>query len=174
MKLRALALAALLLAPAPALAQRIHVDTDDDGPGRIGRRYETSEAVMAMENTSREVALVLTRRVVALQLTDRTLRQAERDMREDGEKDDGFLARMIADVAKSAARSMLNHSIEYPVSEIRSADYRNGELIIVTRDGERLFEDTDVNDRDVMRSFSPEQARAFVRELNRLKGRAEL
>ena len=173
MKLRALALAALLLAPAPALAQRIHVDTDDDGPGRVGRRYEPREAVTAIETTNREVALVLTRRVVALQLTDRTLRQAEHDMREDG-KEDGFLARMIADVAKSAARSMLNHSIEYPLSEIRSADYRNGELILVTRDGDRLFADTDVNDRDVMRSFSPDQARAFVAQLNRMKRQIEL
>ena len=74
----------------------------------------------------------------------------------------------------TAARSMLNHSIEYPLSEIRSADYRNGELILVTRDGDRLFADTDVNDRDVMRSFSPDQARAFVAQLNRVKRQIEL
>ena len=78
MKLPVLALSALLLIPAhSAAAQRhgthIEINDDDHGssPARPGPRHDLRDACFAMTTTDDVASLLLTRRVVALQLTER-------------------------------------------------------------------------------------------------------
>jgi len=47
--------------------------------------------------------------------------------------------------------------------------YRDGRLILVTEDGDRIFEDLDINDHEVLEGFAEHDARAFVREFRRVK-----
>jgi hypothetical protein len=175
-KLRTLALGALILLPAQqAMAQGHHHShvtinsDDDDSPARPGPRHSLRDAQIAITTTDNTASFVLTRSVVALQLTERALREI-RDG-DDDDREDGVFASMIASAVRGTVASVLRHSIEVPVSDLRSVDYRNGRLIFVTEDGERIFEDTEINDTDVTASFSARDAQAFVREFRAMKAR---
>ena len=175
----ALLLLPLLAVPARAVeaqdhGTRVSVSTgsDDDSPGRIGPRRHPRDARAAIATRDGKVALLLTRDAVAMQLTDRGLREIGRDMDEDGDEEDGFLAGIIQAAVRSSVTTMLKRSVEVPVSEIRDVEYRGGRLVFTGEDGERVFDHVTVNDTDVMTSFSDADARAFVREFRRLKAAA--
>ncbi|HEX8274313.1 MAG TPA: hypothetical protein VF615_16875 [Longimicrobiaceae bacterium] len=176
----ALLLLLLLAVPARAVSAQIHgtrvtvsADSDDDSPGRLGQRRDPRGARSAIATRDGKVALLLTRDEVVMQLTDRALRDIRREMAEDMDEDDdgeeGFLEGIVQAAVRRSVSSMLNRSVEYPVSDLRDVQYRGGRLLFTTRDGERVFENVNVNDTDVMESFSEADARAFVREFQRLK-----
>lgn len=177
----ALLLLPLLAVPARAVSAQDHdhdrrdprvsvsTGSDDDSPGRIGPRRHPRDARTAIATRDGMVALLLTRDAVAMQLTDRGLRDIGRDMDEDMDEEEGFLAGIIQAAVRSSVATMLKRSVEYPVSEIRDVSYRDGRLVFTGEDGERVFDSVTVNDTDVMTSFSDADARAFVREFRRLK-----
>ncbi len=176
----ALLLLPLLAVPARAVSAQDHehrprvtVSTssdDDDSHGRIGPRRHLRDARAAIATRDGMVALLLTRDAVAMQLTDRGLRDIGRDMDGDmEEEEEGFLAGIIQAAVRSSVTTMLKRSVEYPVSEIRDVSHRDGRLVFTSEDGERVFDSVKVNDTDVMTSFSDADARAFVREFRRLK-----
>ena len=178
----ALLLLPLLAVPARAVSAQDHdhdrrgtrvsvsTGSDDDSPGRIGPRRHPRDARSAIATRDGMVALLLTRDAVAMQLTDRGLRDIGRDMDEDmEEEEEGFLAGIIQAAVRSSVTTMLKRSVEYPVREIRDVSYRDGRLVFTSEDGERVFDSVTVNDTDVMTSFSDTDARAFVREFRRLK-----
>lgn len=183
MKLFLAAVAALTLASAPATAvaqdrhhshANVEINDDaDDSPARPGPRHDPRDARMAISTRGDEVSLILTDEVVAMQLTERTLRDIRRDMDEDedNDKSDGFFARMVSSAVRGTVHSMLRRSMEVPVRELRSVEYEDGRLVFTTRDGERVFEHVKVNDEEMMDSFSPAEARAFVREFRAVKAR---
>lgn len=168
--------AALVLAPVePVAAQRngprIEIHNDDDSPARLGPRHSLAEARHAITTTNHVASLLLTRDAVAMQLTDRALRDIGREMSEEEGGEDGFFARLVGNAVRSGVQTMLRRSVEYPVRDLRSVEYRGGQLVFTTEEGERIFEDVEVNDTEVMKSFSANDARAFVREFNALKAR---
>lgn len=178
MKLSALALAALLVVPAhQAMAQRHHGahleinDVDGHDVARPGPRYAPRDAQLAISTTNDAASFILTREVVALQLTDRTLRDVHADMDRDTREETGFFASMVASVVRSSVGSMLRHSLEVPIRDIRTVDYRAGRLVFVTEEGERIFEKAEINGTDLTASFSARDAQAFVREFRALKAR---
>jgi hypothetical protein len=142
-----------------------------DQSARLAPRQNARDAEVAINTENGEVTLLLTRDVVALQLSDRTLRKIRRDLREnDGEEtDDGMLGQVIRTAVFSIVSGALTHSVEYPLSELRDVKYEDGELVLRTQDGDRLFHKVEINDTPVFRSFSAEDARDFVREFQRLK-----
>ncbi|HEX2187989.1 MAG TPA: hypothetical protein VHG51_03775 [Longimicrobiaceae bacterium] len=174
----ALLLLPLLAVPAGAAQAQEHatrVDVShgsDDGPGRIGRRWDPRDARSAITTRDGMVMVLLTRDAVAMQLTDRGLRDVAREMDEDVRDEDGLLAGVIAAAVRGSVRTMLKRSVEYPVSELGDVSYRGGRLVFTGEDGERVFDSVTVNDADVVESFSEADARAFVREFRRLKARA--
>jgi len=144
----------------------------EDSPARMGPRRDAREARLAINSTNDAVSLLLTGDVVALQLSERTLRQVTREMADDAaDEDDGFMARMIGDAVRSSVSNMLRRSIEYPVRDLRSVEYLGGRLVFTTEEGEQIFEDVEVNDAKMAESFSPADARAFVREFQAVKAR---
>jgi hypothetical protein len=180
MKLPVLALSALMLLPAhQAAAQRhgTHIEINDDdhdgSPARPGPRHDLRDARYAITTTDDVASLLLTRRVVALQLTERALGIIGREMDEDDEDGDGgFIGRFVASVVKSSVRTVLRRSLEIPIDDVRSVDYRNGRLVITTEDDDRVFDQVEVNDTDVMESFSRRDAEEFVRQFRALKARS--
>jgi hypothetical protein len=64
----------------------------------------------------------------------------------------------------------LKHSAEVPVAALEDVEYRNGELVFTTADGERLFQGFDIDDEPLTKAFSELDAKAFVREFHRVKG----
>jgi len=178
MKTAAFVLLLLALVPAQdALAHRhgrVHFGSDHsccDPPAHFASRHDLGTAHLAITTEDGSANLVLTRRVVAVQLSDRVLHKLDREIRQEKDEDDGFLADVIKSAVLGSVRSLLDHSFECPIYEVRDAEYRNGRLILTTEDGDRLFDGLDVNDEEVLANFSERDARAFVREFNRLKGR---
>lgn len=168
----------LLAAPAGVAqaqqhATRISVSHgEDEGSGRIGRRWDPRDARSAITTRDGTVMMLLTRDAVALQLTDRGLRDVAREMDRDARKEEGFLAEVVAAAVRGSVHTMLKRSVEYPVSELRDVSYRGGRLVFTSEDGERVFGSVTVNDADVMESFSEADARAFAREFRRVKDRS--
>ena len=181
MKKAALALVLLVLLPTGrALAHGRCADGPDlrssccDPPARWGPRHDADEARIAITTGGRDVTLLLTLDVVALQLSDRRFHRVCRELhrRADVDDDGNILAEAIEAAVLSGVRALLDHSAECPIRDLRDVEYRRGRLIFTTEDGERIFEDMSLNDRDVMRDFSERDARAFVREFQRVKGRS--
>lgn len=174
MKLSILPVAALCLAAAsPATAQHHHGDIQIHGhaglsPRHWGQRHDPRTARVAIDNNDNSVTLLITRDMVALQLTDRMLRQVDHEMDADRE-DDGAIARFISNAIINRVSSMLRRSVEYRLEELRDVQYRDGRLIITTDDGDCAFDHIEVNDRDVSEAFSPADAQRFVREFHALK-----
>ena len=179
MKTAALALAFLALAAQPALlpvraAAAAGTDFSCDPPARWAARHDADEARLAITTEDGDVTLLLTQRVVALQLSDRTFHRVNRELRHQERADDGQgnpLADAIRTAILSSVRALLDHGAECSIRDLSDVDYRHGELIFTTEDGERLFEHVVLDDSNVMESFAADDARAFVREFRRPKAR---
>lgn len=141
-------------------------------PTRWANRWDPNEARRAITTEDGTVTLLIDDREVALQLSDRAMHKIGRKLRDETEDaDENPLGQAIKDAVLGVVRSMLDHSVECRVRDLRSVDYRDGRLELVTNDGDRLFEKIEVDDRDVLESFSPSEARAFVAEFQRVKHR---
>ena len=157
---------AVALCAQPAAAQRDR----DDSDARVVSRQPLRRAQSAIETRNGQVALLLVDRTLVMQLTDRGLDRVERDMDDDARKETGF-ARFVVGVVRSGVRNLLDHGIEYPLSELRDARYENGRIVLIDRQGKQIFENVQVNDMEVMESFSPAEARAFVARVNQARRR---
>lgn len=173
-------LAALLAvaSAAPALAHDPHDDHgvrlnhfDCDDPLRWGPRHGAVRARCAITSEDGKLTFVLTDRVVALQLSDRTMRKLDRELHRarHEDDDDGPIGEAIKVAVLGAVRSMLDHSAECPVRELCDVRVADGRLVFVARDGERLFEHFEVDDDNVLEAFDPRDAERFAEEFRRLK-----
>jgi hypothetical protein len=141
-----------------------------DPPARWAPRHDAEEARFVIKSREGHSVLLLTDEVVALQLSDRTLRDFRREIRnEQEEEEDNVLSHAIKSAVLSGVRTLFNKSAECPVRHLRDVEYRNERLVVITKDGEHLFENVEVNDEDVLSSFSERDAKAFVREFRKLK-----
>jgi hypothetical protein len=170
-----LILAALLPAGA-ALAHDHHVklgSCEVREPLDWGARHDLARARYAMLTEDRAVALVLTGDVVAFQLSDRAFRDLDRDIaREKHDDEDDVIGGAIKSAILGGVRALLDHSLECPVEDLRDVRYRDGRLILITQDGDRIFEDLSINDNEVLESFSEHDAQVFAREFRRAKERS--
>jgi hypothetical protein len=145
-----------------------------EAPARWAARHDSEDARIAITTEDGDVTLLLTRRVVALQLSDRTFHKVNRELRrKKQEEEDNPIAEALKTAVIGSVRALLDHSAECPVRELSDVAYRGGRLIFTTEDGDRIFEDVEVHDSDVMGDFSERDAREFVREFRRLKARMD-
>lgn len=167
-----LMLAALLPAGA-ALAHDHHMSIGSCGvrePLDWGARHDQRRARFAMLTDDRGAEMLITREVVALQLSDRTLRKLNRELAREDDDEDGLLAGIIKSAVLGSVRALLDHSLECPLDRLRDVRYRDGRLELIAVDGRHLLEDLKIDDQEVLESFSSADARAFVFEFRRLKG----
>lgn len=143
-----------------------------ESPARWAPRRDSRLAHWHTTSRNGHVALLLTRNTVTFQLSDEAMRKAERELRESAEpeEDDGPLGAAIKSAVVAGVRVILKHSAEVPLSQLDEVEYRNGELVFTTIDGDRLFQGFEIDDQPLTRSFDELDARAFVREFHRLKG----
>jgi hypothetical protein len=175
----ALALACLLLVPASGAFACDRDDysptirlTDWKEPVRWTERHDPDDARLAISTRGNKATLLITDEVVAMQLSERTFAKIQKKLaKERDEEEDHALARAIKTAVLSSVVALLDHSAECSVDDIRDVDYRNGRLVFVSEDGDRLFESVEVDDDDLTTAFSERDARAFVREFRRVKAR---
>ncbi len=132
-------------------------------------RHDIGRARYAMPTRNRSVVLLITRRHVAVQLSDRTMREIDREMRNERDEDEGVIVNAFKSAVLGGVRSLLDHSFECPLDELCDARYRDGRLELITEDGDRIFEDIQIEDRDLLESFRAQDAQAFVEEFHRLR-----
>jgi hypothetical protein len=141
-----------------------------ESPARWEDRQDPRDARIAIVTEDDDAMLVLTDDVVAVQLSDRVMRKVRRELRKEEDlDDDNALAHAIKAAVLSGVRALLDHSAVCSIRDLRDVDYRHGRLVFTTEDGERIFDDIDVNGEDVMSGFSDRDARVFVREFRRIK-----
>ena len=176
--MRAAVMTLLLAALLPAGAAFAHDHDLNIGsvevrePLEWAARHDLARARFAILTEDRAAALVLTRDVVAVQLSDRTMRKLDREMSRERDQEDNVIADAIKSAILGSVRSLLDHSLECPIEDLRDVRYRDGRLILITEDGDRIFEDLEINDHYVLEGFTEHDALAFVREFRRVKGRS--
>ncbi len=138
---------------------------------RFAARHDAGNARLAITTQDGDATLILTSDVVAVQLSEAKFREVIRKLRDEEYADDNPLARVIKTAVLSSVRSLLNHSAEVRIRDLRDVVYEDGRLVFITESGQHVFRHVDVGDRSVLDEFSESDARAFVREFHRVKGR---
>lgn len=175
MRTTAIGIALLALATSPVVptASPAHASSlTCRGLGRevhISDRLDPADARIAITTQDGEVTLLLTDRHVVLQLSDRTLRQVRRELRDARDEQDHWLASTIATAVTGAVGELLDHSFTCRVRDLRDVSHRDGRLVFTGRHGKAVFIDEDECDSDFSRAFSERDADNFVREFRRVK-----
>jgi hypothetical protein len=132
----------------------------DDSRTRVGARHTAREARVAVETRSGGATLLLLNDAVAVQLSDTALGALEPNA------DTSVIEEMLA----AGVGVIVRKSVEYPLAHIRSAEIRNGILVLTNDEGKAVFSDIKVNGSNVTRDFSPADAARFVSAFRALKG----
>jgi hypothetical protein len=142
-----------------------------DPPVHWMPRHDSRDARKAITTESGDAMVVLTERVVAVQLSDRTIHKMKREFRKEKEDEDNIIASAIKNAVMSTVETFLDRSAEVSVRDLRDVSYRDGRLVFTTEDDDPIFEKIDINDEPMMRGFSEVDARAFVQEFRRVKAK---
>jgi DNA-binding protein YbaB len=157
----------LLLSTAVAVAgekkkEGISVSFDsDDARTQLAPRHALREARVAVRTRNGAAVLLLTGDVVAVQLSDATLAAVEAD--ED--------ANLLEEMLVAGVRAAMKKSVEYPIAHIRSAEIRNGNLVLTNDEGKPVFSEIKVNGNNVTRDIAAADAARFVNAFRAAKGR---
>ncbi|HJW94735.1 MAG TPA: hypothetical protein VJ901_14045 [Thermoanaerobaculia bacterium] len=141
------------------LSTSLSINTNTDSHARIVARHEARDARLVITTKHRAVLIMLLKDAVAVQLTD----SAMADMKT---KDDaGFFEELLV----SGVRLALGKSVEYPIANIRSAELRDGVLVLTNDEGKPVFDQIKVNGENVTHDIAPADAARFVNAFRALK-----
>lgn len=144
-----------------------------DEPTRWAERHAPEDRRFEVIAENGKTSLLLTREVVALQLSDRTMHKIDRELhRKERAHRDHPIADAIAGAVIGSVRALLDHSAECDLRDVRSVEYRGGRLIFTANDGSRLFDRLELDDDRVLEGFSERDATMFIREFRLAKSRA--
>jgi hypothetical protein len=139
---------------------------------RLAGHHDVADARLAITTEDGKVTLVLTDRVVAFQLSDRTLHKVDRELRSKKEEQDNWFGAVIVTAVVGTVREFIDNSMECRVRDLRDVSYEDGRLVFTARDGRLVFDDMENSHRNVTEAFSERDARKFVREFRSLRGQA--
>jgi len=144
---------ALVLTAATASAAGVSITLNASNPRtELGSRHEARDARLAITTRDGSTMLLLLDDTIAMQLTDRALRDVE------AKKDAGFIEELLA----AGTRVAIGKSVEYPLAHVRSVAVKNGFLEILGDDGKPVFTEVKVNGTDVFRNFAERDASRFA------------
>src|SRR5262245_9768337 len=157
MKTIPLALTALLatmaLAVSPPQSSAMSLSCSGDHV-RWAEHHDLADARFAITTENGKVTLLITDRDVAIQLSDRMVHRVHRKLHNTTEEQDNPLGMAIASAVIGTVQELIDDSFECRLRDLRDVSYEDGRLVFISRHGERVFDDTDVDDTDVMASFS--------------------
>lgn len=126
-------------------------------------RLSESDAIRFITNNDESVNLIVTETGIAIQFSDQFMKKLEDEINsDDGDTDNSAFAKAIKSMVSSGVSSILDHAILIPFYEIGSVSYTNGRIVITDVDGNEIFEDMEINDKQVMEDFSGRDSRRFV------------
>lgn len=157
------ACALLLLLSAPTFAAgkgNISVSFDsDDSRTRMASRHTAREAQLSIGTRNGAAVVMLVGDAVAVQLSDAALANLKT------KEDANFLEELVLAGVGFAVRK----SVEYPIANIRSAEVRDGVLVLTNDEGKPVFSDIKVNGSVVTHDLAPADAARFVNAFRQLK-----
>jgi beta-lactamase regulating signal transducer with metallopeptidase domain len=142
-----------------------------DSVARIIRRIPPNTAAHAITTRDGGSILLLRDATLVLQLTDRGLDGVARDDRSGDEGGGGFLSSLLDGMLRGGLRVLLDHAIEYSLSDVREARYEDGRLVIESVRGTDVFGDVNTNGGAIMAGFHARDARAFAARVNAARAR---
>ena len=145
----------------PANAQG-HVEAKVADPARIVSR-ETPRPGRSIITRSGSAALLLNDTAIVIQMTDEGLRSLGRN--EPTEEKSG-MARLVGAMVMAGVKEMLDRGISYPLSGLDHAKADGSKILLVSRDGELIFDSTEVNKNKPMHDFDESEARDFAKRIN--------
>jgi hypothetical protein len=158
--------AALFAIATPALAQKdVHVTVDGDSVVKVIDRVEITKSTVHIVNKTQETALLVRGNTMVLQLTDRGLKNIKQEIRKEGE---GALGKMMHAALAGAISEFLDHGMEYDLADLKEARVEKGALVLERKNGEKIFDNFEINDEEVLETFSEQDARRFAAHLNKL------
>ena len=162
-----LSLFALLSISSTAHAQNIEMPSDIDA--EAVDRFSESDVIRLITNRDESVNLIVAETGIAIQFSEQFMDNLDDEINSaDGDGDNSVLAKTIKSMVSSGVRTILDHAILIPFYEIGSISYEDGRIIITDMNGEELFEDLEVNDKQVMEDFSRRDSRRFVADAEKL------
>jgi hypothetical protein len=132
--------------------------------------------VLAITSAENAVTLTLTNEAITMRLSDHVLAEAHREIEEDKDVSAPGWAGNLARFVTGSVEKLLRSSIEYPLSDIESVDYRDGKLVFTYRKMRMLtFEDVSITvngaRKQALSCFAPDDARAFFAKVCELLAR---
>ena len=151
-------------------------DSDDRGSARVQGGLAHRDSVLTLgpgdvkivnEDSSVEMAVV--GQQIVVRLSDKSMEKV-REGTDTTHTDSGF-GGSIERMVKRTVQSALGQQMTYPLSEVRDARYEGGTIVL---DGlgkqPRLLANAKFNDRKLLESFRPDDAKRFVDAVNKKKG----
>lgn len=121
---------------------------------------------IVIHNIGNEVVLGLVHDTVYMGLSDSLLTKARSDMARD-QADTGGLGSAFGGFIKKTVGNALGTRVRYPISDIESVRYENGEIKFQYRHRHVMsFESVSATNRKALASFSPADSQRFVAAVN--------
>lgn len=144
-----------------AKAQQFSTSTDMDAD--IVPRLSLSDAEFAISNQDKSIDLILTNDAIAFQFTENYLNGIADEIEGSDEMhDSASFAQIFKSVISKSVHSLLDRAISIPLIEIKQITYDNGKIVIINNEGEELFNNFEINDKQIMEDFSKRDAKRFV------------
>ena len=148
-------------------AQNIEMPSDIDADAVD--RFSESNAIRFITNSDETVNLIVAETGIAIQFSDQFMNNLEDEINSnESDGDDSVLAKTIKSMVSSGVRTILDHAILIPFYEIGSVSYKDGRIYITDVNGKELFEDLEINNKQVMEDFSRRDSRRFVADAEKL------
>ncbi len=135
-----------------------------------------STPIMTITSAENAVSLTLTDQSITMRLSDHVLDEVHREIEEDKDVSAPGWAGNLARFVTSSVEKLLRTSIEYPLTDIASIDYRDGTLVFTYRKKHMLtFDDVKITvngeQKQALACFAPDDARAFFAKVCELLAR---
>jgi hypothetical protein len=155
---------ALLAAAVPVQAQKGVRSLPSDTSIAFVQRQSASTSRAAAVTSNGHSTLLLRDQHVVLQLTDAGLAHVRASLGSDGGTGQSIIRAMLG----AAITEMLDRGMAYPIAKLRAARVGDGTLLLEDLEGNRVFDEVEVNGSKVMREFSPGEARRFAEAVERV------
>ena len=158
------------MSPGPVIAQQSGFYFEDNSPNvHIEKRAEHDDSMLIITTKEGSVELLMTDERIIIQFSKTGLNRVTEEI--DRSEVDIEEFTLIYDVFKSmlssGLRTLLNHSLQIPISELKEVSYENGKLKMVTQNNSILFEDVEIGGSFVIEDFTEDDALLFMREIEK-------
>lgn len=154
----------VMLTPVLSSAQdSSHFSIDEEIDVDFVPRLTHDEAEFAITTREKSVDLLLTPSTIVIQFTDSFMDKIDDEINDEADAEDSaVVGEVIRSMVSSGIRTLLDRAMAIPLTEISEISYDEGRIIIKDRDGDEIFRDLEIDDKNVMEDFSRRDARRFV------------